>query len=280
MLSRPLPRSPHFSDLAPCYISGLERRAKRLIERKFKCLRQGGWFTFGTGCSGTDIVAICIHALDAYLAGGDPKKLVAVQVLAVEADPSKQGWIKLSWKTRRVSGASLYADIAKLGLLRNVDIITGSDEETKKCFLFIAGFSCKELSSLNIAAAREIFQTVMAFASKSHQGLKRMRHGIDTSTTATFWGILVYLAIHRPCWFILENVLLVKRVLPIITKLLGDIDYTADWSIINSHDHGTRQHRGRIFVIGSWDHFQSTGSKTTYPYFNFRAVLRRLGGPL
>ena len=112
----------------------------------------------------------------------------ATHVFSCEADPPKQAWIK-----GMCCPHHLFSDIRELGQNYATDVVNNDDNEQSwvpDVFLFIAGFSCKSVSSLNLSRSQ-------------YQQSCAMEEG---ETGITFGGVRKYLLSRMPYMFLLENV--------------------------------------------------------------------------
>ena len=115
-------------------------------------------------------------------------------VFSCEHDTHKQKWIK-----GMCGPPHLFSDIGELGQNYATDVANEMKTESNHMHLksyvppvtiFIAGFSCKSVSGLNMA--RAMFKN----ACEVEAG----------ETGITFLGVRMYLSSRKPCMFLLENV--------------------------------------------------------------------------
>ena len=148
-------------------------------------LTLGSQHTVGTACSGTDSPIFSLAGLPRALRllgwECDPPK----HVFSCECDPPKQQWIK-----GMCSPLHLFTNIGELGQEYAHDMLMQTQSYVPPVTLFIAGFSCKSVSGLNLA--RSMFK----HACEVEEG----------ETGITFSGVRKYLSSRRPNMFLLENV--------------------------------------------------------------------------
>ena len=166
------------------------------------CLPQ----SVGTACSGTDSPVIALAALtEALLHMGFPSA-PTIHEFSCEADPAKRGWIR-----RVCRPLHLFDDIRNLGQNFARDVVHGDglgfQSRVPEVFLFIAGFSCKSVSGLNLC--RGMYQNACA---------------IEVGETGiTFGGVRKYLSAKKPCMFVLENVVGLNKQLPAVESERGGL---------------------------------------------------------
>ena len=165
-----------------------------------------------TMCSGSEVIMVVVRILRNLIG------LKVTHILSCENDAEKQRWISTYFAPRR-----LFADMAQMGqesvppgrarcLLSPwrsrgrvrvaaprlaqesaVDALTGVMELVEGSDLCIGGWSCKSISALN--ARGKLNRSCCA--------------DVKGSTGITFEGIRQYVARHRPCLGLFENVMAV-----------------------------------------------------------------------
>ena len=143
--------------------------------------------TVGTACSGTDSPIFALEAMATALrllgfSGTSPP----THVFSCECDPAKQKWIE-----GMCSPLHLFTNIGELGQefahdMFNYPMLSYVPPVT----IFIAGFSCKSVSGLNL------LRSAFKHACEVEEG----------ETGITFSGVRKYLSSRRPNMFLLENV--------------------------------------------------------------------------
>ena len=88
----------------------------------------------------------------------------------------------------------LFADVAELGQRCAVDVLTATTDKVKvpRCWLFMAGFSCKSRSNLNAKASANLHCV--------------QNQDMSTETAFTWEAIHAYIAKALPFLLLLENV--------------------------------------------------------------------------
>jgi hypothetical protein len=142
--------------------------------------------SFGTACSGTDSPVFVIAALrDLFGKSGVPIHMH--HAFSCECDERKQKWIQASCPQL----TTLFGDITQLCQRTALNVMSNELEPVPDVTIFIAGFSCKDVSNLNPNQS-------------GHGGY--VSHA-DGTTGITFDGVLGYVLLHNPKFIILENVM-------------------------------------------------------------------------
>ena len=221
---------PHFlKDVLTIFLRKSGADAVNALER-FLC--EVG-FTLGTACSGTDSPVFVVAALKEIFSKGGQQVNIR-HVFSCELDSEKQKWIQEACPELE----TLFADIRQLRDRNARNVISGKFEAVPKVFLFVAGFSCKDLSALNPNQSSHIHY---------------IGNG-EGSTGATFDGVIGYLILHQPNLVILENVcgiatLAKGKVLAEVLHLLDRAGYIVVHRRLNAKDFFVPQCRWRIWFV-------------------------------
>jgi len=174
-----------WSNASLCSINRLQHQGDDVVSLA-KLFSPEAKKTVGTACSGTDSPVISLMALtDALRMLGFKRCVPVTHVFSCEAAPPKQAWIK-----GMCCPHHLFSDIRELGQNYATDVVNYEQCWVPDVFLFIAGFSCKSVSFLNVARSQ-------------HQQSCAMEEG---ETGITFGGVRKYLISRMPYMFLLENV--------------------------------------------------------------------------
>ena len=135
----------------------------------------------GTACSGTDS---CIKSLEHL---GSVTGWSFHHAFSCEATPGKQDWIRENFPGL----PQLFPDVKKLHTGECLNVITGRHEPVPAVDLFLAGFVCKAVSTMN---------------NDRHSYGACVEHGIG-ETGDTFSGVRQYVERFRPKMVMCENVI-------------------------------------------------------------------------
>ena len=185
----------------------------------------GHELTWFSGCSGTDSPDWVFTALTALLG------FTALHMASAEHNSAKRQWI------RRVCNPRwLFQDLFDLSRItarceRGVRVVMAMLDHLD---LFVAGFSCKDLSALNTAQ-------------KNIQKLLRDGGGTSGSTLA---GVLLVLQWRRPRSFIFENVPNLRYYMAPLAKRMQALGYIIVWRVVDALESFTPQRRLRLYIVG------------------------------
>ena len=191
-------------------------------------LRSHGTLRWGSACSGTECPLWAFSALQRCL------DFTAKHVYSAEVVTEKRSWITT------IAGlhAYLFADIMDISRPEAVCSHHGQVQPLSCCAvdIYVAGFSCKDVSVLNNGRA-------------SHSGCTQSFEG---TTGLTFWGSLLVLDRYHPSAFVLENVpgILCYQQLERTIEMLSRKGYVVTWSMQNPLQAGTPHDRDRVWIIG------------------------------
>ena len=195
--------------------------------------------SWGSSCSGTESPLWVFEALS------QNNYLTHTHVFSAEIDPDKRSWIQhITQATRRVRRKRahhtlLFCDILDVSrpsaTCANNGVVAPADY-CEDLDLFLAGFSCKDVSFLNVnrGSASECTET--------HSG----------TTGGTFLGVKLIVEMRRPKAFILENVvgLLVKGQIYKVVEQLEAKGYIVIWRVQNQRNPASRKAET---ASGLWD---------------------------
>ena len=189
--------------------------------------------TWGSGCSGTDSPSWGLQAISiALLAlfGMSPR---FTHRFSAERDGRKRRFIR-----RFARPAYLFCDVFDLSREKPHDDLSDADVPQSvfaSLWLFIAGFVCKTVSSLN--------------ADKHTRACALM--DLSTVTGSTFYAVILFLRKHKPPAALLENVLgllLCSQHLDVVVALRQAGYFTA-WFNIDCFILGVPQRRARLYFL-------------------------------
>ena len=122
-------------------------------------------------------------------------------------------------------------------------------------------FPCGDITKRDIKDVPDIDLYVCGFPCQPFSTAGQ-RTGLDHKSGTVFWSCLNVIKVKRPKYFILENVkgLLSNnkgRTWTIIRQELEKLDnYTVEWKVVNTKDHGIPQQRARLFIVGTKESFE------------------------
>ena len=186
-------------------------------------------YNWGSACSGTDSPSWVFVAMGAVFLHTAFSNIHAAEILA-----AKRAWIKRTSKPRHLFRCVLAltrrkADCDQVGPVELADLPWPLD-------LFIAGFSCKDVSHLNVFKWQKFQNNVVTH----NQG----------TTGSTLLGVLCYLWQRRPRTFILENVPGLAEHLHLVLDRCAAAGYLVMWRMFNSLRVGVPHDRDRIWLLG------------------------------
>lgn len=115
------------------------------------------------------------------------------------------------------------------------DITRRDHAAAPPCDLYVCGFPCQPFS-----VAGQLL-------------------GTDDPRGSVFWACVSYIRVHRPKWFVLENVRNLVAVqggavFASLLRALNDVPgYTVSHSVLNTKDYGIPQSRRRLYIVGVRD---------------------------
>ena len=123
--------------------------------------------------------------------------------------------------------------------------------------VYEANFGHRPVGDITQVAANAIPDHDVLFAGFPCQAFSIIgeRKGFEDARGTLFFEVARILDAKRPAAFVLENVKQLHghdggRTLAVILKTLENLNYQADWRILNALDFGLPQKRERIFIVG------------------------------
>lgn len=186
--------------------------------------------TLGTDCAGAEAPIFALREICKALEKNLGVHLGIHHAFACDVHPASQHFIQ-----RNCSPRVLFPDLLRRTAVSKC-LMTGKNHEVPSNLdLYVAGFPCKDFSTLN-----------------------KYRSGLEGPNMPIFYGVVQYIRRHTPRVFVLENVagltMSCKGVAaPIheVLRILRSIpQYTVRGWKVNSHDYEVPQFRRRVYIIG------------------------------
>jgi hypothetical protein len=179
-----------------------------------------------TMCSGTESPLLFLELLSEALNGMEEPPLNVKHCFSAEIDPTKQAYIE-----RNFHPPILFRDVRQLGDDSAVTATTayGAEEQIPgNLDILIAGFVCKDLSSLN----------------------SRKKTVDDQGETGDTWrAIYFYAKRFKPAIVLLENVKSDKNIWNDVVSRWSKIGYEAAWTYCDTKNYYLPQTRERMYMI-------------------------------
>lgn len=215
----------------------IQRTAFANLTRVFTAKQQ---FSFGTACSGSDLVQRWVDALMKLWSEHYEKELQYSWEFVCEIDVVKQKFLADQHRFVR-----LFTDVGHLAQTRAYDAKSSGASPVPYVDVFMAGFSCTSRSKLNRSRSSNI-------------------HCVQNSSGATghtFDSTFAYVRKYRPSAVLLENVVdLLEESdshmsdAAYIKDQLVSIEYETTYEIIEASEHGSPAVRKRIYFFALDSH--------------------------
>jgi site-specific DNA-cytosine methylase len=181
----------------------------------------------GSICSGSGAGELGLNLLALFLQDLSPAILLGAigkPIFFCESNPQKVDWL-----TKNFKAACIFKDASLMGETRTHDWVTGTSQDIPPVDILTAGFSCKDLSSLNAKKTellKEIQRVLVSFLNMTEKEIMAYAKTNDASTTAlTLGGVLRYLYKHNPSLALLENVPEFLKIIDTVKELLARRGY-------------------------------------------------------
>lgn len=214
-------------DFLTTFASRVVRDLPTIYQAAFRKSTRVHW---ASACSGTESP---LWVFEALAANG---YLCHRHVFSAEINPHKRRWIR---HVAPSTGFFLFADIFDISRRSAKCDIHGDVAPGDLCDaldIFLAGFSCKDVSTLNIHRGSA------STCTDTHTG----------STGQTLLGVLLVVEMRRPKTFVLENVLglLARGQIARVVQRLESKGYIVIWRVQNAQETGVPQDRDRVWILG------------------------------
>lgn len=196
----------------------------------------GGLFTFGTGCSGTDVTCHALNTVLSHLSEMFGLRVVTQHEFSAESVDWKQRFLLQHW-----APLAAFGDVWDLPKQVAVDIRNGREVPIAQPLMVFFGVECDSVSGLNRQASQ-------------NRGCVASASGKTGSTAA---ATMDYCEAHRPGIIAIENVknLAAKNAggktnLEVVVERLNALGYAVQCNILPSHRYGVPQSRDRWWILG------------------------------
>ena len=189
----------------------------------------------GTLCSGSEMYLTALPELQAVVRAAMGAEVVLRHAWSCEFVRWKREWI---WKN--FAPARIFVDAAHLCQDDGAhDDVSGCKQAVECCSVLIAGFSCKDASTLNT----------------HHKERKDCIRSGEGTTGATFWHLRNIVKRQQPLLVIMENVPSLSSAadcgqsnLDFVREAFAEIGYKFVWRIFDATDVGAPARRRRLYM--------------------------------